>query len=301
MQFLFHSHPGIYGRASSGTDEADVLQTDVMRFMAILGICLMIIFALVKAIPMTPPDASPIIESQDSLNREIQGLKSRISTLRTELAEVLSDIKGAKQKRTAVTQSLLSIKNELETSRQNLAEMGKALKERKTPFSKMRHEMKKEAVNIRKQEQALARQRKSAPVSPTEDVTQEGFVVRFVSDAALTALIEKRVIQFYAMIGKTARELRIKDGVARYDTSSRPSSFYEMSSRTVPESYIDTLKQAVAVLGDNVTWGVILPEKIQKRIHLQMAGKTGGILVIHSNGQVVYRQSEQEETHEIGH
>lgn len=39
---------------NSSPDEAANLETDVMRFMAILGFCLMIIFALVQAIPMVP-------------------------------------------------------------------------------------------------------------------------------------------------------------------------------------------------------------------------------------------------------
>lgn len=46
-----------------GPDEVEALQTDVMRFMAILGSCLMVIFALVKTIPMAPPDTRPMIEA----------------------------------------------------------------------------------------------------------------------------------------------------------------------------------------------------------------------------------------------
>jgi len=42
----------------------EALQTDVMRFMAILGFCLMVIFALVKTMPMAPPDSRPRSEAQ---------------------------------------------------------------------------------------------------------------------------------------------------------------------------------------------------------------------------------------------
>lgn len=244
MQPLFCSHSVVYGKIAAGTDEADVLQTDVMRFMAILGICLMIIFALVKAIPMAPPETPPVIETEDSVSREAQRLNAGIEP------------------------------------------------------------EKKQTVNIRKQKHAPVRQRKAAPAPPVENAAQEGFVLRFVlrfvSDAALTALIEKGTIRFYAMVGKTSRELRIKNGHTSYDVSIFPSSFYEMASRTVPDSYREALKKAVAVLGENVTWGVTLPEKIQKNIHMQMAGKEGGILVIHANGQVVYHRSEQEVTYETG-
>ena len=39
------------------------LQTDVMRFMAILSLCLVAIFALVQSMPMSPP-ADPVPEPQ---------------------------------------------------------------------------------------------------------------------------------------------------------------------------------------------------------------------------------------------
>jgi hypothetical protein len=35
------------------------LQTDIMRFMAILSLCLVAIFALVQSIPLTPAEPAP--------------------------------------------------------------------------------------------------------------------------------------------------------------------------------------------------------------------------------------------------
>ena len=47
------------------SDEVEALQTDVMRFMAILGFCLMVIFALVQSIPTHKADSPPnIVPSQ---------------------------------------------------------------------------------------------------------------------------------------------------------------------------------------------------------------------------------------------
>ena len=43
------------------SDDVEMLQTDVMRFFAILCLCLTAIFALVKALPVAPPDAAPTI------------------------------------------------------------------------------------------------------------------------------------------------------------------------------------------------------------------------------------------------
>ena len=44
----------------SGPDEVEVLQTDVMRFMAILGFCLTVIFTLGQDLPVAP--AEPAME-----------------------------------------------------------------------------------------------------------------------------------------------------------------------------------------------------------------------------------------------
>ena len=50
-------HPSLISRLNreaSLSNEVEVLQTDVMRFFAILCLCLMAIFALVKTLPMAP-------------------------------------------------------------------------------------------------------------------------------------------------------------------------------------------------------------------------------------------------------
>ena len=40
-------------------DTSETLQSDVMRFMAILGLCLVAIFALVKSLPTSPVETVP--------------------------------------------------------------------------------------------------------------------------------------------------------------------------------------------------------------------------------------------------
>ena len=48
------------------------LQTDIMRFMAILSLCLVAIFALVQSIPLTPAEPTPLepIPSPQPVARE---------------------------------------------------------------------------------------------------------------------------------------------------------------------------------------------------------------------------------------
>jgi hypothetical protein len=70
--FFLPSNPSLF-------DDAEMLQTDVMRFFAILCLCLMAIFALVKTLPMAPPDTGPAIVEPADLKAEAKVLqKTRI-------------------------------------------------------------------------------------------------------------------------------------------------------------------------------------------------------------------------------
>ena len=53
--FSYLSHRSIDAEGGGAAD----LQTDVMRFIAILAICLVVIFALVQSIPLAPVETSP--------------------------------------------------------------------------------------------------------------------------------------------------------------------------------------------------------------------------------------------------
>ena len=76
-------------------DDAEMLQTDVMRFFAILCLCLMAIFALVKTLPMAPPDTGPAIAEPADLKAEAKVLQKKIVALKEKLAELQSRILAA--------------------------------------------------------------------------------------------------------------------------------------------------------------------------------------------------------------
>lgn len=75
---------GPYGYGSSEPDEMEALQSDVMRFMAILGLCLMIIFALVQSLPQSSTDGkipkdltvTASVEESVQLDKETDSLKT---------------------------------------------------------------------------------------------------------------------------------------------------------------------------------------------------------------------------------
>ena len=86
--FFLPSNPSLF-------DDAEMLQTDVMRFFAILCLCLMAIFALVKTLPMAPPDTGPAIVEPADLKAEAKVLQKKIVALKEKLEEIQSRIQAA--------------------------------------------------------------------------------------------------------------------------------------------------------------------------------------------------------------
>ena len=73
--------------------ETEVLQTDIQRFVAILGFCLMAVFALVQAIPVTSPEKDTVISDLshkvDGQNAELEHLQSENKRLKKEIDQLM--------------------------------------------------------------------------------------------------------------------------------------------------------------------------------------------------------------------
>ncbi|MBW2283742.1 MAG: hypothetical protein JRF65_03975 [Deltaproteobacteria bacterium] len=102
---------------SSGPDDVEVLQTDVMRFIAILGICLMVIFALVKTLPIAPPDNRPVVVDREMLAQEARRLSMQVREYRRMLSELrakVDEVAGEAEEAAAVTQQAARMKTAVE-------------------------------------------------------------------------------------------------------------------------------------------------------------------------------------------
>jgi hypothetical protein len=82
-------------RSHSLSNDVEMLQTDVMRFFAILCLCLMAIFVLVKALPIAPPADRPRIAEPADLKAEAQHLQKQIVTLKKKLADMQTQVHAA--------------------------------------------------------------------------------------------------------------------------------------------------------------------------------------------------------------
>ena len=116
--------------AAAGSD-TDALQTDVMRFMSIIGLCLMAVFALVQGIPVQEP-GKPVqalqaarirqeIQAQQQQLRELQAELQSMKSERERTQQVLVDSKKHLVQLAGETQQARELRDRLEAQLENLA------------------------------------------------------------------------------------------------------------------------------------------------------------------------------------
>ena len=108
----------------SGHEE---LQTDVMSFMAILGFCLMAIFAIVQSIPKEPADNRPELETVVTLQNDLKALTDQLLQLKekTEIEKqtVKQLLKLQQQLSKQLVESVAASVNQLQKHRQQLGDI----------------------------------------------------------------------------------------------------------------------------------------------------------------------------------
>ena len=90
---------------STGSD-IDALQTDVMRFMSILGLCLMAVFALVQSIPLQETSAIRPEPEVEKLHEDIAVQQERARLLQAELNHLSAQIQSAQTRKNTAQQAL---------------------------------------------------------------------------------------------------------------------------------------------------------------------------------------------------
>ena len=70
-------------RRGAVSDEVEALQTDVMRFLAIICMCLMIVFSLVQSLPMSGEENRPKITTREMIQKDIESLENRANQLKS--------------------------------------------------------------------------------------------------------------------------------------------------------------------------------------------------------------------------
>ena len=317
-------------RSPSWSDDVEMLQTDVMRFFAILCLCLMAIFALVKALPMASPVEAPTILEPTNLKSDSQVLQEEIAALKKKLSEAQTQVQSARiaaEKSSAqaqraekteqallarvvkarrdlemVSQSLSDTQRNIEARESKLAKIVKDITDKRlirAELSAQIHKEKQNLASIRttldQAEEKLARnldRKQALKDSPPETMpqpapSQKALSLRFASDAVLEALIVQGRVNFYAIAGQRAWQLKLPGGRPVYTSANSPREIYEMETPTVPSEYASAFHRQVAAFGRHtVTWGVTLPAETISSINQVIESGKGGDLVILTDGKV---------------
>ena len=249
------------------------LQTDVMRFMAILALCLVAIFALVQSMPLAPVEpiaveqvtvpAPPVTEQarvrpapqpQAVSRRETPGTPESAEAKPVEETVVLTRPKWVPKHTPPATEPV--------SPREPVTETMPAPMTVAEP----------------------------APVQEPVAVENEGFTLRFASDAALMRSVAAHHVGVYAIDAGRARRMTVSESRISFWEASTPNSFHEMEARTVPVAVVDALVRSGAP-SDAVQWGVTLPGRMTAQLDALMQENRGGELVIGAGGNITLEGS----------
>jgi hypothetical protein len=313
-----------YPPGAAGHD-TEALQTDVMRFMAIIGLCLMAVFALVQGIPVQEKgkaaqsaQAARLREEVrvqqlgvQELQLELQGLKAGMQRTRQQLAtaeqsldQVKSRARQARSERDRLLSQVQDLENQLERKQHELAAISQSAMQKEQDLAALQGRLSGVRASLeqnRRKLAALQREIRPAvpaspvagppdpePVRPTKATPQrQGFTLRFVSGAALDALVAAGSVTLYAMADRQVWRLSLEAGRVVAAREPSPGWFHEMSSITVPEHYLQGLANAPDAPGvSGIVWGVQLPSTTRQAIASLTRGRQGGELVIRADGRV---------------
>jgi hypothetical protein len=240
------------------------LQTDVMRFMAILALCLVAIFALVQAIPLAPVEPAPVPESR----AEPEPVAAPAEVAPAPPADTAPPAPEQTHENVVLTRPKWVPKYE-----PAVAVAPEAVPD-EVP----------EAVPDEVQKEVAATE---APPPPTES----GFTLRFASDSALMRAVAAHDVGVYAIASGRALRMTVSESRISFWEASTPNEFHEMAANTVPAAVVDALSRAGPDAG-SVAWGVTLPGGLRGELDTLMQEHEGGLLVIGANGHV-HREASQ--------
>ena len=240
------------------------LQTDIMRFMAILSLCLVAIFALVQSIPLAPVEPIPTPAVADLPATELTPAAAEAEPLETEAASVRVPAASTEAERPVVLTRPKWVPKYPKPQAEIVASK---------PVPSNPEPVINEAIP------AVAE-----AVAPAE-TEKEGFTLRFASDAALTRAVAAHHVGLYAMTAGAAKRMTVSESRISFWDASTPNAFHEMEAATVPAPVVDALARAGVETGA-VDWGVTLPGKMTRQVETLMHEHGGGSLIIAATGDI---------------
>ncbi len=257
------------------------LQTDIMRFMAILSLCLVAVFALVQSIPLTPAEPLAPVPA-----RQADVVASAVAA-DEEAAATVEPVPSAAVQQPAATQVDAGIDAAVVLTRPKWHPRfvpDEVPVSARKPIPSLLPEVSQDKPSTSAEE----------PARPVEDEpvpsTSDGFTLRFESDAALTRLVATNSVGVYALADGRAQRMGVSESRISFWDASTPNTYHEMETETVPGAVIDALSRN-GTSSNAVSWAVTLPGKLKSQLEQLMLEHRGGSLIISAGGDIRWENS----------
>jgi len=286
-----------------------------MRFMSILGLCLMAVFALVQSIPLQEKDRIQPEPELKKLHQAIAFQQQRAQVLQADLKRLTAQMRSAQERNTSAQQALSSAQQqltliveqtqqvrsdrdrlaaELEVLRRQLAQgrgelagIQQAAQTKTHSLRELQRQLGEQQEKLDEISQRTTTLKRKQQSPPEPGPGKQGFTLRFASSGALHSLVAAGTVSLYGMAGKQAWRLSLSAGNPVFAPDALPGWFHEMAPSTVPVEYVQTLEKSVDRLArSSVVWGVQLPPATKQGIASLSRDLQGGNLVIGADGQV---------------
>lgn len=243
------------------------LQTDVMRFFAILAICVIALTSLVETVEDRQSSEQPTLAAPD--RGESAGVqKARVE--RETTAPELVERERAEPQAAASDPGLAAAPYAARVAAERVPPRPDS-----RPLAPVRTAANSPRTTVDGTTAAQPPNAAAGPPSPS---------LRFASPAAMLRLVANRQIEVFARTD--AGSFRLSTGGRRFLPASLPSELYLMAPDTVPADLVGALATA-AGSGAGATWGVSLAPPIQARLTRALDNGVSGLLLIDAAGRVL--------------
>ena len=228
-----------YNRAAGTTGDTDALQTDVMRFMSILGLCLMAVFALVQSLPLHDAQSVEMDLERSRLNEEVVVQQQRAQALKDELQRLLSLVERANAETAEKERVLSDAKQRLtktvertEQARTEQLRVSSELRDLQQRLTRGRHALAslQQAADDKAQSLRTLKQRLSQEARKLDEIRQEARKVK------LQRAEEERRQAVRAQQRKLEEEQRRQAALRRAEEQRKQESRAKRQEKRAPPS-----------------------------------------------------------------
>jgi hypothetical protein len=230
------------------------LQTDVMRFMAIIAFCLIAILALVRNVEESESSAPPVSKPEISV------------------PDITPAPVSEPQKRLPVQRSV-----------NPLPVPGRVVVVKRAPAPVPAPQVKPPEQSITQPPMVAAspplEQQEPPPVLQDQPDEEKGLSLRFASDRDFLRLLAKRSIDLYAFNDTTI--LKLSD--MTFSESAAPGRLYELMPQTIPGMVTNGLPDSI---DQPYNWGIRIPSGMEQQIRRFVDADAAGELIIDRYGDI---------------